>query len=104
MASTKRKRPKSKRPNKRWSAGVKTVSTFPTPGLFTKNASTIAKSLASKKVSPKGPQSGMRMLNFFINRAGKNLSRSRRAELQRAKSFLSKRIQAKNKSRSRRIP
>ena len=98
------KRRKGKQPNKRWSAGVKTVSTFPPPGLFTKDAASIAKSLASKKVSPKGPQSGMRMLNFFINRAGKNLSRSRRAELQRAKSLLSKRIQAKNKSRSRRIP
>ena len=104
MPSTKHARRKSKRLNGRWVAGVKTVSTFPPPGLFKKDAATIAKSLASKKVSPKGPQSGMRMLNYVINRAGKNLSRSRRAELQRAKSLLSKRIAAKNRSRSRRIP
>ena len=83
---------------------MKTVSTFPPPGLFKKNAATIAKSLASKKVSPKGPQSGMRMLNFFINRAGKNLSRSRRAELQHAKRLLSNRIRQKNKSPAWRIP
>jgi Protein of unknown function (DUF3175) len=48
--------------------------------------------LASKKVSPKGPGSGMRMLNFYINRAGHNLSASRRAELEKAKALLSKRI------------
>ena len=106
MPSTDRKRrnSKRKRPRKKWGASVKTVSTFPPPGLFKKDAPTIARSLASKKVSPKGPQSGMRMLNYFINRAGKNLSRSRRAELERAKSLLSKRIQAKNGSRFRRIP
>lgn len=108
MPSTKRKRHKTnrrnRRPNKRWVAGVKTVSTFPPPGLFTKDAPTIAKSLASKKVSPKGPQSGMRMLNYFINRAGKKLSRSRLAVLERAKSLLSKRIRQKNSSCPRRIP
>jgi tRNA(adenine34) deaminase len=63
-------------------------------GLFTKNASTIARSLASKKVSPKGPASGMRMLNYFIDRAGKGLSTSRRAELEKAKALLSKKIAA----------
>jgi len=62
--------------------------------LFTKSAKTIARVLASKKVSPKGPQSGMRMLNYFINRAGRGLSASRRAELERAKRLLSKRIAA----------
>jgi tRNA(adenine34) deaminase len=31
----------------------------------------------------------MRMLNFYINRAGKNLSASRHAELEKAKSKLS---------------
>jgi hypothetical protein len=77
----------------RWSAKVKTVSTFPPAGLFKKDAETIAKTLASKKVSPKGPGSGMRMLTFFINRAGKTLSASRRRELQRAKTLLSSRVQ-----------
>jgi hypothetical protein len=68
---------------------VKTVSTYPPPGLFTRSASEIAKALASKKVSPKGPSSGMRMLNFFINRAGRQLSEDRRKELGKAKELLS---------------
>ena len=68
--------------NKRWVAKVKTDSTHPRAGLFTKSPSTIARELASKKVSPKGPQSGMRMLNYFINRAGRGLSASRRAKLE----------------------
>lgn len=91
--------------NRRWVAKVKTDSTHPRAGLFTKSPSTIARELASKKVSPKGPQSGMRMLNYFINRAGRGLSASRRAKLETAKSLLSKRIrrlrsgsQAKRKS------
>jgi tRNA(adenine34) deaminase len=39
---------------KRWGRDVKTVSTFPPEGLFTKDAKTIARVMASKKVSPKG--------------------------------------------------
>ncbi|MDW5264508.1 MULTISPECIES: tRNA adenosine(34) deaminase TadA [Acidobacteriaceae] len=74
---------------KKWSAKVNTDSTHPDEGLFNKNASAIAKVLASKKVSPKGPASGMRMLNFYINRAGKNLSSERHAELEKAKDKLS---------------
>jgi hypothetical protein len=77
---------------RRWVARVKTNSTHPPKGLFTKDASTIARSLASKKVSPKGPGSGMRMLTYFVNRAGKGLSASRRRELQRAKKLLAMRI------------
>ena len=79
---------------KRWVAGVTTDSTHPQTGLFKKSAAEIARSLASKRVSPKGPASGMRMLNYFINRGGKNLSKTRLAELERAKRLLSKRIQA----------
>jgi tRNA(adenine34) deaminase len=75
---------------KTWSAKVDTDSTHPEEGLFNKSASAIAKALASKKVSPKGPASGMRMLNFYINRAGKNLSSERHAELEKAKTLLSK--------------
>jgi Protein of unknown function (DUF3175) len=82
---------------RRWVASVKTDSTHPPAGLFTKSARTIARTLASKKVSPKGPASGMRMLNYFINRGGRNLSASRRAELEHAKRLLSRRIkQSKN--------
>jgi tRNA(adenine34) deaminase len=82
---------------KKWIADVTTVSTFPPPGLFTKNAATIAKALASKKVSPKGPGSGMRMLTFFINRAGRGLTAKRRAELERAKALLHQRIEHSKK-------
>ncbi len=78
---------------RRWVANVKTVSTYPPPGLFTKDAATIARTLASKKVSPKGPGSGMRMLTYFINRAGRGLSAERRAELEKAKKLLSVRVQ-----------
>ena len=84
---------------KKWSAEVTTDSTHPDEGLFNQSASAIAKALASKKVSPKGPASGMRMLNFYINRAGKNLSASRHAELEKAKTLLSE-IIAKQKSKS----
>ncbi|MFZ3213511.1 MAG: DUF3175 domain-containing protein [Terriglobales bacterium] len=77
---------------RRWVASVKTDSTHPPAGLFTKSAATIARTLASKKVSPKGPGSGMRMLTYFINRAGKGLSAERRAELEKAKTLLSQRV------------
>jgi len=82
-------------PKKRWVAKVKTDSTHPRAGLFKKDALTIARELASKRVSPKGPQSGMRMLTYYINRAGKGLSATRRAELERAKRLLSKRLHPK---------
>jgi tRNA(adenine34) deaminase len=71
---------KSAKP-KRWSASVDTDSTHPPEGLFNKSASVIARTLASRRVSPKGPGSGMRMLTFYINRAGHNLTASRKAEL-----------------------
>ncbi|HTU41299.1 MAG TPA: DUF3175 domain-containing protein [Candidatus Aquilonibacter sp.] len=85
-----------------WVSKVKTDSTHPQAGLFTKKAETIARALASKKVSPKGPGSGMRMLTYFINRAGQNLPASRRAELEKAKALLSKRIQREKKRDARR--
>jgi hypothetical protein len=69
----------------RWVANVKTDSTHPPKDLFTKDASTIARTLASKKVSPKGPVSGLRMLTYFINRAGND----RREQLEKAKKILS---------------
>jgi tRNA(adenine34) deaminase len=53
--------------------------------------------LASKKVSPKGVASGMRMLTFYINRAGRNLSATRKAELERAKELLHKRVEREHK-------
>ena len=81
------------RSKRRWISSVKTVSTYPPAGLFTKSAETIARTLASKKVSPKGPGSGMRMLTYFINRGGKGLTAERRAELNKAKVLLSRRVE-----------
>ena len=83
----------SQKSKQRWVADVKTTSTFPPEGLFNKDADTIAKTLASKKVSPKGPGSGMRMLTYYINRGGKGLPATRRAELEKAKKLLSKRVE-----------
>ena len=87
-------------PKKRWVKHVTTDSTHPPKDLFTKSAPVIARSLASKKVSPKGPGSGMRMLTYFINRAGKGLSASRRRTLERAKELLHELIE-KEKQREK---
>lgn len=83
---------KTRTAKNRWVAKVTTDSTHPPKGLFNRSAATIASTLASKTVSPKGPGSGMRMLTYYINRAGHNLSATRRAELEKAKSLLSERV------------
>jgi hypothetical protein len=85
----------AKKAKKRWVGDVKTVSTYPPEGLFTKDAKTIARVMASKKVSPKGPGSGVRMIQYFINRAGKGLSAGRKAELEEAKRLLQERARRK---------
>ncbi len=84
---------------RRWSAQVTATSdaTHPPEGLFKKDAATIARTLASKKVSPKGPASGMRMLTFYINRAGHNLSQTRLRELEKAKQLLHQRVEQGHK-------
>jgi tRNA(adenine34) deaminase len=82
----------TKKNGHRWVASVKTDSTHPPEGLFNKDAATIARTLASKRVSPKGPTSGMRMLTYFINRAGKSLTTEHKATLEKAKVMLSRRI------------
>jgi len=81
-----------RKPVHKWSAKVDTDSTHPDEGLFKEDAQTIADALFSSKVSPKGPASGMQMLNFYINRAGKNLSAERHKTLEHAKDILSKMI------------
>jgi tRNA(adenine34) deaminase len=81
---------------KRWSHDVKTVSTFPPKDLFTKDAATIARAMGSKKVSPKGIGSGIRMIQFFINRAGKNLPPTRKQELEKAKRILQAKLRGKD--------
>jgi len=74
--------------SKRWSHTVHTVSTYPPEGIFTEDAETIARVMSSREVSPKGIGSGIRMVQFFINRAGKNLSPERKAELEKAKEIM----------------
>jgi tRNA(adenine34) deaminase len=85
--------PQKAKKKRRWVANVTTDSTHPPPGLFNKSAATIARTLASKKVSPKGPGSGMRMLTYFINRGGRGLTAARRRELEKAKALLAKKVQ-----------
>jgi hypothetical protein len=91
---TTRRRPRATRrgSDRRWVRSVTTVSTDPPRGLFNKDAQTIARSLASRRVSPKGPASGLRMLLFYINRGGRGLSPTRRAELQKAKRLMQGRL------------
>ena len=95
-------RKKAKRNPRRWVGRVETVSTFPPPGLFTKDAETIARVMATKKVSPKGLGSAIRMVQLFINRAGRNLAAARRRELERAKRLLQERHAARQQRRKRR--
>lgn len=73
---------------KKWVRDVKTDSTHPPQDLFTKDAETIARAMDSKKVSPKGIGSGIRMIQYFINRAGENLPESQKKELEKAKKLL----------------
>jgi tRNA(adenine34) deaminase len=87
------KRAPKKARKKKWSHKIKTDSTHPPPGLFTKDAETIARVMATKKVSPGGVGSGIRMVQMFINRAGKNLDLDQMRELEQAK----RKLQAKEK-------
>jgi len=77
-----------KRKKKLWVQTVTTSSTSPPEGIFTKDAETIAKTLAKQDVSPKGIGSAIKMVQYFINRAGKGLSQARKRELEKAKKLL----------------
>ena len=81
---------------------MNTESTYPESGLFNQDAQTIAKHLASKEVSYKGPASGMRMLTFYINRAGKRLSAERKRTLERAKKIVHERVERSHSATSTR--
>ena len=72
---------------KKWVRNVKTVSTAPPKDLFTKDAQTIAKTMAKRSVSPKGIGSGIRMIQYFINRAGKSLSINSKARTGESKDY-----------------
>jgi hypothetical protein len=85
-------------PSKRWSGKVTTDSTKPAPGLFKKSGKAIAEGLAKKSVSPKGPGQAVRMLNFYENRGGKNLSTERKSALETAKKILHEKVEEKTAS------
>jgi len=83
-----------KRSTRRWVRQVTTDSTHPPPRTFTGSAQQIARTMARKDISPKGLGSGIRMIQYFINRAGRDLSATRRRELERAKRILQRRAAA----------
>ena len=85
----------------KWVRNVKTVSTYPPKDLFTKDAQTIARTMARKSVSPRGIGSGIRMIQYFINRAGKGLSMTRKRELEKAKRILQKNKKSTKKRATR---
>lgn len=65
------------------------------PGVFTRSPKEVAKSLkrsvmASDRTKGTKFQSAMSMLNFYINRAGKNLTAADRKRLEKAKNELRK--------------
>jgi hypothetical protein len=82
---------KKRATKRKWVRRVTTDSTHPPAGTFSGTATRIARTMARRDVSPKGIGSGIRMIQYFINRGGKNLSASRRAELERAKQILQRR-------------
>jgi hypothetical protein len=51
--------------------------------------------MARPDVSPKGIGSAIRMVQYFINRAGRNLSPARRKALEGAKRLLERRLAAR---------
>lgn len=79
------------RAKKTWGLRAETASTRPPVGLFTRDAETIARTMASRRVSPKGIGSAIRMIQFLINRTGRGLTAARRKELERAKRILQER-------------
>ena len=92
---------KAKKTSRRWIRNVKTVSTYPPEGIFTKDAETIARTMASKKVSPKGLGSGIKMIQFHINRGGKGLPAKQKRELEKAKHLLQEKAATQRRARSR---
>jgi hypothetical protein len=86
----------SKTSKHKWSAGVKTDSTFPPVGTFTKPGDEVARIMATRKVSPGGLGSAIKMVQMFINRSGSNLSAARKRELEKAKRILQHKLHAKS--------
>src|SRR5262245_42782404 len=92
------------RSGRRWVQTVKTVSTFPPAGLFTRDAATIARVMATRRVSPGGLGSAIRMVQYLLNRGGKGLGPVRRRELEKAKLLLRRHAASARGKRSRGSP
>jgi hypothetical protein len=97
MMPARKKAPRKKTPGNKWSARVTKTSDALTlqKSVFKKSPHAIALSLKRsaershrRKSAPF--RSAMSMLNFYINRAGKNLTASERAKLEAAKEALRK--------------
>ena len=96
MSKRRKKLKRAKRGGTRWSARVTRESDALTleAGVFTKSSPRkIAQSLKrsadrSRRRKSDSYRSAMSMLTFFINRAGKGLSRSRKQRLEKAKDAL----------------
>jgi hypothetical protein len=73
---------------RKWSKDVKTESTFPPKGTFTKRAGEVARIMTRNEVSPGEIGSAIKMVRLFINRAGRNLNPERKQQLERAKRIL----------------
>ena len=87
-----------KKPKKKlWVQDVTTDSTAPPEGIFTKDAETIARVMSRKDVSPLGIGSGIKMVQYYINRAGKGLSPERKQELEKAKKLMQEMLRKEKK-------
>jgi hypothetical protein len=64
----------------------------PPRDIFIRDARTIARAMASNTVSPKGIGSGIRMIQYFINRGGKSLPAARKRQLEKAKKMRQERL------------
>ena len=96
-----RKTSTKRRSGRKWVRKVTTDSTHPPAGTFKGSAAEIARTMARKDVSPGGIGSGIRMIQYFINRGGRNLSATRRQELERAKRILQRRAARKASTKKR---
>jgi hypothetical protein len=96
--ATSKRSPKSKRSPQKWSAAVTqgsdaldleaSVFTKASPGAIARSLKRSAEQSRRRKAEPF--RSAMSMLNFYINRAGKNLPKARLQVLERAKGELRK--------------
>ena len=85
-------REKTEPKRRKWSRNIKTESTFPPAGTFTKPGEEVARIMESPKVSPGGIGSAIKMVQMFINRAGRKLSIRRKKELEKAKRLLQRKL------------